>query len=330
MCSDERKKVMIIIVNYQSAQLVTHLLDSLLPETTANVEVFIVDNASADDSVAVLTAKIAQPPFREFCQLLPATKNAGFAAGNNLILQQLHGDTGFAADYVWLLNPDTEVRPGALNALLECMAANTDAGICGSQLFAVNGEPHVSAFRFHSLLTEALSAIRWGRLSALFSRFNLVQPVMGSQPVKTDWVPGASMLIRTTVLRDVGLFDEHYFLYFEETDFCLAAHRAGWSCWLVPQSQVVHIEGQSTGIGQHARKQRLPSYWFASRRYYFRKNHGLFYALLTDFIWVTGYCSWLLRRFFQAKPNMDPPHLLGDFIRHGTLANLLNRRRLVK
>ncbi len=325
MHSEDRINVAVVIVNYQSAALVNNLLDSLLQDSTANLKVYVVDNASPDDSLARLAAKINQPPFQEFCQLVPASKNGGFSAGNNVILQHFLGDASQAADFIWLLNPDTEIKPGALDAMLVCMATQTDAGICGSQLLAVDGQQHVSAFRFHSLMTEALSAIRLGKLSALFPKANLVQPVTGNQPVKTDWVPGASMLIKTTLLREVGLFDENYFLYFEETDFCLAAHRAGWSCWLVPQSQVMHIEGQSTGIVQETQKRRLPAYWFASRRHYFRKNHGLVYAICTDLIWTAGYCSWLARRFFQRKPNTDPPYLLRDFIRHGTLANLLNR-----
>lgn len=328
MHSELRPNVAIVIVNYQSAKLVINLLDSLLQDSAANIKVCVVDNASPDNSLAILAAKIDQPPFRDFCQLVPASKNGGFSAGNNVILQHFLSEDSPNTDFVWLLNPDTEVKPGALDAMLACMAIQPDAGICGSQLLAVDGQQHVSAFRFHSLMTEALSAIRLGKLSALFPEANLVQPVSGNQPVKTDWVPGASMLIKTALLRDVGLFDENYFLYFEETDFCLAAHRAGWSCWLVPQSQVMHIEGQSTGIVQDTRKKRLPAYWFASRRYYFRKNHGLMYAICTDLIWTLGYCSWLVRRFFQRKPNNDPPYLLRDFIRHGTLANLRQHRLL--
>lgn len=328
MCAEQHINVAIIIVNYRSARLVSKLLDSLLQKTTANIRVYVVDNASEDDSVMLLATKIGQPPFRDFCRFFLAKDNGGFSAGNNLILQRMLGKASIYADFIWLLNPDTTVKPGALDALLNCMATHANAGICGSQLFAVDGQPHVSAFRFHSLTTEALSAIRLGKLSRLFAGANLVQPVAGNKPIKTDWVPGASMLIKTALLREVGLLDENYFLYFEETDFCLAAHRAGWSCWLVPQSQVIHIEGQSTGIVQEIRKQRLPAYWFASRRYYFRKNYGLFYALLADSLWTAGYCSWLIRQFFQHKPNTDPPYLLRDFIRHGTLANLLSRRSL--
>lgn len=325
---NNRLNVAIIIVNYKTATLVKNLLDSLLLETAANLKVYVVDNASPDDSLAVLADKVNQLPFREFCQLVPASKNGGFSAGNNVILQHFVGEASQNADFVWLLNPDTEVSPGALDAMLECMASQPNTGICGSQLSAVDGQQHVSAFRFHSLMTEALSAIRWGWLSALFQGSTVVQPVSGNQPIQTDWVSGASMLIRTKLLKEVGLFDENYFLYFEETDFCLAAYRAGWSCTLVPQSHVMHLEGQATGIVHEAHVRRLPAYWFASRRYYFRKNHGLIYALLADLIWTVGYCSWLVRRYFQRKPNTDPPYFLRDFIRHGTLANLFSRRLL--
>ena len=131
------------------------------------------------------------------------------------------------------------------------------------------------------------------------------------------------MMIRRQVFESIGLMDEGYFLYYEETDLCLQAKRAGWSCWYVPESKVMHIAGQSTGVTDrtHAPK-RLPQYVFDSRRRYFLKNHGFFYLLATDVIWTVAFCTWRLRRILQRKPDTDPPYLLWDRIQNSALFKL--------
>jgi GT2 family glycosyltransferase len=112
--------------------------------------------------------------------------------------------------------------------------------------------------------------------------------------------------------------DEEYFLYYEDTDFGLQAKRAGWECWYVPQSRMMFIGGQSTGLMNPfgGQPKRRPQYWFEARRRYFLKNHGLLYAALADIAWIAGFALWRLRRIMQRKPDNDPPQLLGDSIRN--------------
>jgi len=111
--------------------------------------------------------------------------------------------------------------------------------------------------------------------------------------------------------------DEEYFLYYEETDFCLQAKRAGWSCWYVPESRVMHIAGQSTGVTvRDQRPKRLPEYLFVSRRRFFVKNYGWLYATVTDMIWLLGRLLWQTRQLIQRQPNNGPPHVLADFFRN--------------
>jgi N-acetylglucosaminyl-diphospho-decaprenol L-rhamnosyltransferase len=144
-----------------------------------------------------------------------------------------------------------------------------------------------------------------------------VARTMTGEEAQVDWLPGASMMIRREVFKSIGLMDEGYFLYYEETDFCLQARRANWSCWYVPQSRVMHIAGQSTGVtDRKAVPRRLPQYWFNSRRRYFTKNHGIFYAALADLAWTVGFVLWRLRRVVQRKPDTDPPKFLEDFLRN--------------
>ena len=145
---------------------------------------------------------------------------------------------------------------------------------------------------------------------------------MDDQPRQVDWLPGASMMIRQEVFRAIGLMDESYFLYFEETDFCLQARRAGWHCWYVPQSRVLHIAGQSTGVtAALERPRRLPAYWFESRRRYFIKNHGRGYAAAADVLWMLAFASWRVRRWLLRRPDPAPPWQLLDFFRHSALWN---------
>jgi len=140
------------------------------------------------------------------------------------------------------------------------------------------------------------------------------------QPHETGWVAGASMIIRREVFDDVGLMDEGYFMYYEEVDFCLRANRAGWPCWYVPDSRVVHLVGQASGVTDtRAVPKRRPAYWFESRRRYFVKNHGLVYALIADTVWALGFATYRVRQALQRKPDTDPPKLLYDFIRHSVL-----------
>ena len=122
----------------------------------------------------------------------------------------------------------------------------------------------------------------------------------------------------------VGLLDEGFFLYYEEVDFCRRAAGAGWQCWYVPASRVVHLVGAATQLSdQRKHRQRRPKYWFDARRRYFVKNHGAAYALLADVMFVIGFSLWRVRRAIQRKQDNDPPKLLSDTIRNSVLCEPL-------
>lgn len=318
---DRQPSVLIVIVNYCTGPLVVECLTSLKGELSScpNARAIVVDNASGDTSVQYITEAIAQHGWSEQVTLIASPTNGGFAYGNNqAILRCLHSGTQ-QPDYVWLLNPDTRVRPGALQALLTFMECHPRAGIAGSLLEEANGMPWSYSFRFPSLLGELERGARLGMVTRLL-RNHAVPRLMGDKAEQTDWVSGASMLIRRPVFERTGIMDEGYFLYFEETDFCLQAQRSGWQCWFVPSARVLHIAGQSTGvtnIGAAAR--RVPAYWFQSRRRYFTKNYGRGYAIAADLLWITAHLLWRLRRRVQSLPDPDPPALLRDFVAHSAL-----------
>jgi GT2 family glycosyltransferase len=199
------------------------------------------------------------------------------------------------------------------------MEQHPQVGIAGSGIEEPDGTLWPIAFRFPSILSELDLSLRLGFVSKLLSKWVVAQH-MGNTPQPIDWVPGASMMIRRHVFESIGLMDEGYFLYYEETDFCLQAKRAGWPCWYVPQSRIMHISGQSTGVtGKQDTPKRLPQYLFDSRRRYFVKNHGWFYAALADVAWLSGFILWQVRRRIQRKPDSHPPQMLTDFLRNSVL-----------
>ncbi|TFG92182.1 MAG: glycosyltransferase family 2 protein, partial [Myxococcales bacterium] len=128
------------------------------------------------------------------------------------------------------------------------------------------------------------------------------------------WLAGASMMIRRSVFESIGLFDEEFFLYYEETDFCLRARRGGFPTWYLPESRVAHVGSASTGFQDPARPR--PGYWFDSRRHYLRKHRGTAYLWLANGAWIVGYSLGRLRRRLKGLPDADPPGLLRDFLSH--------------
>lgn len=312
--------LLVVILNYRTAKLTIDCLRSLESEipTVPGTQVVVTDNDSGDDSVAQIRTAIETGGWADWASVMPLERNGGFAYGNNAAIRPVL-EAKTPLPYVLLLNPDTVVRPGALKALVDFMAANPQVGLAGSRLEDPDGTPQISAFRFPNILGELESSLRLGLVSKLLSRWSVLSPVPEA-PCPTDWVAGASVIFRREMLDQIGLMDEGYFMYYEEVDFCLRAKKAGWPCWYVPESRVIHLVGQSSGVSETRKpRKRLPQYWFDSRRRYFLKNHGWFYTALADAVWASGFALWRLRRVIQRKPDTDPPQLLSDFLLNSVL-----------
>lgn len=307
-------RLLVVIVNYRTAGLVAQCLSSIAAQQVEGLQAVVVDNASPDFQAL----RIGIAP-HSWASLLPRATNGGFAVGCNAAIRRaLSADE--VPDYVLLLNPDTQLEPGALQALVDFMDVHPRAGIAGSQLLNARGEAECSAHRAPSPLGELEGAAGLAFLSRL-----LVPHVVSDVPAKTDWVTGASLMVRRAVLEVVGLLDEGYFLYFEEVDFCARARAAGWEVWLVPASRVVHLEGAATGIREADR--RRPHYWFDSRRRYFVKHFGVRGLLAADALWALGRASLVLRRMLRLGRGggaPEPPRFARDLL-GGDLAWMLRR-----
>jgi len=312
--------VLVVIVNYRTPALVVECLRSLEPEVLGypGARVTVVDNDSRDGSSDLIAEAIESEGWSCWANILASPINGGFSYGNNFAIKPALAEEN-APNCFWLLNPDTLVRQGALKTLTDFLCANPKIGICGGGIDGEDGEPWPFSFRFPSIVSELERGLNFGPATRLLRPW-MVRREMSNIPERVDWVCGASMMVRREVFESIGMMDEEYFLYFEETDFCIQAQRAGFQCWYVPQSRVLHFAGQSTGVtAKTDRPKRLPAYWFDSRRRYFVKNHGRTYAILADLVLMVAYTLGHFRRLLQGKADSEPPHYLGDFFKHSAL-----------
>jgi N-acetylglucosaminyl-diphospho-decaprenol L-rhamnosyltransferase len=310
--------IAVVIVTYKSAQLTINSIASIESERTTRelaIRVIVVDNASGDlDAIARASATNG---WGSWVTLIDAPKNGGFAYGNNLGIERAY-KAGIPS-YLYLLNPDTEVRAGAIGSLVSFLEAHPSAGIAGSGIDNPDGSEWPIAFRFPTLLSELSGGLETGLVTRLLRRWEVPQR-MSRTPQPIDWVSGASMMIRPALLAAIGGLDENYFLFFEETDLCFRANRAGFSTWYVPEARVMHIEGQSTKVNERtARPRRLPQYWFESRRRYFTKNLGIRHAILIDIVALCARSLGWLKRVLLGRTHTAVPYFIRDLIRHSVL-----------
>ncbi|MBI1366209.1 MAG: glycosyltransferase [Alphaproteobacteria bacterium] len=283
-------RILTVIVNYRTADLVAAHFNALVEERRElpGLSVAIVDNASPGEDFKKLQALAAREDLRDWVEVIASPKNGGFAFGNNLAIRPALRRPA-PPDYVFLLNPDAYPRPGGLSTLVKFLERNPRLGIAGPRLEDADGTPQSSAFRFFSIAGEFETAARTGLISRLLSGAR-VAPPPSDRTERADWICGAAVLIRRNVFDAIGLFDEDYFLYFEETDFMLRAARAGWQTWIAPKARVVHLRGQSSGgdVPGLPANGPAPAYWYHSRAHYFRKNKGALYARAADAAWLAG------------------------------------------
>ncbi|TVQ30761.1 MAG: glycosyltransferase family 2 protein [Phycisphaeraceae bacterium] len=313
----ERGSLCIVIVNYRIAALVIDAIVSLVGEIKPHCgdHVVVVDNNSGDGSAEMLRKMIEDRSWSKWCSVKQLGTNGGFAFGNNAAIREaLDGDP--PPNFILLLNPDTVVRPGAIDAILEVMRSNPDIGVAGARLEHPDGEEQSAAFRFPTIMSEMEGSANLSPVSKLLGRWR-VWLESQSQSAPVDWVSGAAMMVRREVFEEIGLLDERYFMYYEELDFCRRARRAGFEIWHVPASRIVHLVGQSSGltVGPERQKRR-PAFWFRSRRWYWVKHHGYLGAAAADLTRIAGTAACRLGLAVRGKPNWMPPRYLRDLVRH--------------
>lgn len=247
----------IVIVNWNTRELLGRCLDSIAAHPpNAAYEIWVVDNASSDDSVPFIQNH--HPGVR----LIANDRNLGFATANNQAIRKSSGR------YVLLLNSDTEVEAGALTLLVEHLDEHPDTGAVGSTLLNPDRSLQVSCYPFPTLSRE------FWRLFHLDSLHPYGVYDMSAwdttSPREVEVIQGACLALRRSALDQTGLLDEDFFMYTEEVDLCYRLHRAGWRLIWVPAARVLHYGGQSTR--QAAARMFLRLY--ESKLLFFRKNRG--------------------------------------------------------
>jgi N-acetylglucosaminyl-diphospho-decaprenol L-rhamnosyltransferase len=310
--------IAVVIVTYKTAQLTIDSLRSVDAErSTAGLRIraVVVDNASGD--LPAIADAVAANNWSDWVTCVLAPINGGFAFGNNLGIRQAHANG--APAYVHLLNPDAQLRRGAVGSLVQFMEAHPDVGIAGGSFENLDGSDWPFAFRFPSMLSELDSRLEVYLVTRLLRAW-VVPRIMTKTPQPVDWVCGASMMIRASVFAAIGGLDENYFLYFEETDFCYRAKQAGYSTWYVPESRVMHIGGQSTQVTErNAAPKRMPHYWFESRRRYFAVTQGVQFAMIIDIVALFAHLLGWLKRILLLRTRTAIPYFLRDLARHSVL-----------
>ncbi|WGW04463.1 glycosyltransferase family 2 protein [Tropicibacter oceani] len=307
-------RLLVVSLNYRTAPMTLRSVQAALRAMQGlDAELLIVDNDSGDGSFEVLRDTVASADWAQGhnIRVIQSGHNGGFGAGNNVGIRAGMSD-GSKPDYVYILNSDAFPAPDAIRKLYDHLETHPKAGFAGSYIHGEDGSPHMTAFRFPSALSELEGAARFGPISRLL-KARKVPIDMPDQTQRVDWLAGASMMMRQSVLDQIGLFDETFFLYFEETDLCLRAARAGHETHYVRDSEVMHIGSVSTGMKVWT---RIPSFWLDSRWHYFTKNHGRAYALLATLMHALGGILWRVRRAVQRKTPADPPHFLRDLVLH--------------
>jgi hypothetical protein len=264
--------IAVVVVTYNSRADVERCLEAIYAQAADGTEVIVVDNASNDGTAALVRARFPQ------ARVIANTQNAGFGAANN---QAIRATTG---EHAILVNPDCELAPGTLDGLVRFMARHPRAAVAGGRLRYADGGFQHSAFRFPTLAQIFLDffPLNW-RLAD--SRWNGRYPRgWDERAFEIDFPLGALMCVRRAAIDQVGLFDERFFMYVEEVDWCYRFKRAGWEVWHCPDAVAVHHGGHST-------RQRAAAMFVElhrSRLRFYRKHYSLPFRIAARCLLAAG------------------------------------------
>lgn len=260
----------VVLVNWNTRDLTLQTLRTLyddLATTSLQYQVWVVDNASHDGSVAAIQSAFPQ------VHLIASDENLGFAKGNNAALRAMgfEGTEDHLPNAVYLLNTDTITHLGATQTLYTALMTLPEAGVVGARLTYGDGSFQHSAFEFPGLAQLWLDLLPApGRFYE--SRWNGRYPqalYQSAQPFKVDHTLGATMMLKREIIQQTGLFDEQFHMYCEEVDWSWRIRRAGWQIYCVPQAHVTHLGGQSTS---QIRARSMVNLWMARLQLY-RKHY---------------------------------------------------------
>ncbi len=297
-------KLSIIIVNFRTPELTREAASSALASgASSGMEIIIVDNLSGDNSVEYLADAFKDEPR---VRIIASDDNLGFAGGNNIGLKHVSGEI------VLFLNPDTIVEPGALNHLMNTLLSDDDIGAVGGLLTNAEGSPVTSYGFFPTPWSMITTSFLPGRfLGKARKALGVIPPEDETAPYEVDYICGADLMVRRSILDDTGGMDDGYFMYFEETDLCRRIRGKGFRILYEPRARIAHLEGGS--FGSKLVKRRM--IFMKSSVRFFRKNgySGFFiglYHFMTFLSSLIKLCYfWLKYAFLPAKREQTKKHI---------------------
>ena len=222
-----------IILNYKSKGLLRNCLRSIMELDWSGLryEIIVVDNDSRDGVKETLGQNFAG------VILIESPKNLGMGAGNNLGVKQARGE------YLVVLNPDTVALAGAVNKMYDFMAANPQIGLVGPKLINPDGSLQYSTYKFPSFWLPLFRRTFLGNIPALNPWLKDYQMMAWDhkEARAVDWLLGACLIVRRQAVEEVGLMDEQFFLYVEDTDWCRRFWASKWEVWYVASVELVHF-----------------------------------------------------------------------------------------
>jgi GT2 family glycosyltransferase len=267
-----------IIVNYNAGAYLRGCVDALLA-CPLEIDVIVVDNASADDSLAALAGL-------PHVQIIRNDSNLGFAAACNI------GARAAVAPYLLFLNPDCYFAPGTLSVLLDGLRADPQAGMAGGLLLNSDGTEQAGGRRaiptpwrsFVRAFGLTRFSQRWPRL---FYDFHLHKQPLPDHAVEVEAISGACMLVSRTAMEQVGLWDDAYFLHCEDLDWCMRFRQHGWKILFVPQARINHALGvcgssRPVFVEWHKHKGMMRFY----RKFFRHQYPGVLMALVALGVWL--------------------------------------------
>jgi len=275
-------RVAIIVLNWNGADDTIKCVNSLLKLTYQNRRIIIVDNASEGDDVLRINTSVGQ-----YVELIENSVNSGYAGGNNTGMRHaLNGD----CDYIWVLNNDVTVDPNSLSALVSSTDNNFRLGVIGSTIYF----PGKS--KLYCIGGGLINL--WTGVDRLIGAGKKISLDRVKKPRHLDYINGAAFFLSTKVIRRIGMFDEAFFLYSEESDFCQRARQVGFQIDTATDSVIEHASAQSS---QHLSKTYI--YYFLRSKLIFQKKHGHWWQWPTfTLVFLIYYClgfgikSWAVNR----------------------------------
>lgn len=267
-----RPLVSFVIVSWNVREYLIRCLESIERWVHMPHEIIVVDNASSDGTAGVLRKRFPQ------AQLVEMGRNVGFASANTQGVKSARGE------WLFFLNPDTELTEDAVTPMLEHAAGRKEIGCLGPKLVFADGTYQPSVRRFPRLadqitiLLKLRQALSW----TSFMRRYLEDPGQSARdPIKVDQIMGAAMLIRREVYDQAGGFDERFPNWFEEVDLCQRIHRAGYQIVYFPETQLTHFGGRSFDQVLSVRKQ---GWWVRGIRRYAHRYWPWWQAIIIDIL----------------------------------------------